>query len=68
MESLLERFKSCYKVHKEVSEDESVIGFKDRLWFIQNMPNKPTKWEMKAFVLADSISAYTNSWQLYAGK
>ena len=66
MESLLESFKSCYKLHKEVLVDESMIGFKGRLWFIQNMPNKPTKWEMKAFVLADSISAYTNSWQLYA--
>ena len=29
------------------------------------MPKKPTKWGMKAFVLADAISGYTYNWILY---
>ena len=36
-----------------------MIGFKGRLSFIQYMPKNPTKWGMKAFVLADSKSGYT---------
>jgi len=47
--------------------DESMIGFKGRLWFIQCMPKKPTKWRMKAYVLADSITGYTYNWRLYTG-
>ena len=68
MAPLQQNFKNCYNLHREVSVDESMIGFKGRLWFIQYMPKKPTKWGMKAFVLADSLSGYTYSWKLYAGK
>ena len=31
-----------------------MIGFKGRVSFIQYCPLKPTKWGLKAFVLADS--------------
>ena len=68
MECLIKSFKSMYRLGKQIAIDESMIGFKGRLWFIQYMPKKPTKWGMKAYVLADSVSGYTHSWQLYAGK
>ena len=32
------------------------------------MPKKPTKWGMKAWLLADSRTGYTWNWNLYAGK
>ena len=32
------------------------------------MTKKPTKWGMKAFILADSVPGYTYNWRLYAGK
>ena len=51
-----------------MSIDESMIGFKGRLSFLQYMPKKPTKWGMKAYVLADSKTGYTYSWRLYTGK
>ena len=44
------RFKACYRTHREISIDESMFGFKDRLSFHQYMPKKPTKWGMKAWV------------------
>ena len=44
-----------------------MVSFKGRIWFIQYMPKKPTKWGMKAFVLADAISGYTYNWILYTG-
>ena len=45
-----------------------MIGFKGRLSFIQYLPKKPTKWGMKAFVLADSRNGYTYNWRLYTGE
>ncbi len=47
--------------------NESMVGFKGHLWFVQYMPKKPTKWGMKAFVLADSVTGYTLNWRLYTG-
>ena len=67
MDPLLENFKAAYNLGREIAIDESMIGFKGRLHFIQYMPKKPTKWGMKAFVLADSSSGYTHTWRLYTG-
>lgn len=67
MESLISSFKAAYQLRREIAIDESMIGFKGRVWFIQYLPKKPTKWGMKAYVLADSVSGYTYDWKLYAG-
>ena len=61
MDPLLDNFKAAYNLGREIAIDESMIGFKGRLHFIQYMPKKPTKWGMKAFVLADSSSGYTGN-------
>jgi hypothetical protein len=45
-----------------------MVGFKGRLSFLQYLPRKPTKWGMKAFVLADSSNGYVYNWKLYTGK
>ena len=68
MTALVSRFQAAYRTHREISVDESMIGFKGRLSFLQYMPKKPTKWGMKAWVLADSKTGYTWNWNLYAGK
>ena len=65
---LLQRFEAMYTPEKELSLDEGMIRSKGRLSFIQYMPKKPTKWGLKAFVLADSKSGYTFRWRLYTGK
>ena len=64
MDHLLEHFKNCYNLHRDVAVDESMICFKGRLFFIQYMPKKPTKWGMKAFVLGDSLYGYTYNWKV----
>ena len=66
-ELLFDNFQSKYTLSKELCIDESMIAFKGRLSFIQYMPKKPTKWEMKAFVLADSQTGYMYNWHLYTG-
>ena len=65
--SLLRQFKSNFTPQTQLSIDESMIGFKGRLSFIQYLPKKPTKWGLKAFVLADSNTGYTMNWRLYTG-
>ena len=64
---LIRNFQDAYHPSRELSIDESTIGFKGRLSFLQYLPKKPTKWGMKAFVLADSQNGYTYNWRLYTG-
>ena len=45
-----------------------MISFKGRLSWIQYMAKKPTKWDMKAWVLADASNGYVYNWKLYTGK
>lgn len=65
---LLKNYRDSYTPSEYISIDESMIGFKGRLAFLQYMPKKPQKWGMKAWVLADSNTGYTWSWKLYTGK
>ena len=47
-----------YTPHPQISVDESMIGTKSRLSFIQYMPKKPVKWGIKNWVCADSVTGY----------
>lgn len=60
-------FQSCYSPTENLSIDESMVGFKGRLAFLQYMPKKPQKWGMKAWVLADASKGYVWNWRLYTG-
>lgn len=67
MDALIQHFQKMYVPGRELSLDESMIGFKGRLGFVQYMPKKPTKWGLKAFVLTDSVTGYALNWKLYTG-
>ena len=43
-------------MHQQCSVDEAMIPFKGRLAFKQYMKDKPTKWGIKVFVLADATN------------
>jgi hypothetical protein len=58
LDPLIANFQASYTLHRELSIDEAMVGFKGRLFFIQDLPKKPTKWGMKAYVLADSCMGY----------
>ncbi len=68
LDKILDNFLSSFQLGREVSLDESMIGFKGRLGFVQYMPIKPTKWGLKAFIVSDSVTGYTFNWVLYTGK
>ena len=58
LEYLLVRFRGAFYPARELSADETMIGFKGRVGFCQYCPMKPTKWGLKAFVLTDSATGY----------
>ena len=62
------RLMSEYHVHEKLAIDEAMIPFKGRLGFKQYMKDKPTKWGIKVFVLADSRNGYVKRIQIYTGK
>ena len=55
---VVENFQSVYTPTQSLSIDESMIRFKGQLAFLQYMPKKHHKWEMKAWVLADAANSY----------
>ena len=68
LSSIIKSFQQAFIPDQYLSVDESMIGFKGRLSFLQYMPKKPQKWGMKAWVLSDSRTGYTWNWKLYTGK
>ena len=67
IEKVVTSFRSVYVPNREISIDETMIGFKGRLGWIQYMPKKPTKWGIKAWALADSKTGYVWNFSIYTG-
>ena len=60
--------KKLYQPDQNIAIDERMVRNKGRYPFRQYMKDKPTKWGMKLWVLADSISGYTYDFEVYLGK
>lgn len=65
---LTDRFQLCYSPGGELSIDESMIGTKCRVLFLQYMPKKPTKWGIKVWICTDANTAYVQTFFVYTGK
>ena len=61
-------FQQNFIPHRQVSVDESVIAFKERVSFRQYLKNKPCPWGIKVYVLSDSITGYMHNLRIYFGK
>lgn len=51
-----------------IAIDESTIAFKGRVSCKMYNPNKPTKWGLRVYVLADSSTGYISAFQPYFGR
>lgn len=60
--------KTSYHLRRELAVDERMVATKAKIGFTQYMKNKPTKWGIKLFVLADSSNGYTVDFSVYMGK
>ncbi|XP_072043195.1 piggyBac transposable element-derived protein 4-like [Amphiura filiformis] len=53
---------------REVSFDETVVGFKGTTSMKNYNPQKPHKWGLTVWSIADPISGYVYYWDVYTGK
>ena len=60
--------KNLNQVSKEVSIDESLVGFKGRFKHILYISSKSTKFAIKFYVLAESKTGFMLNWICYCGK
>ncbi|CAC5370491.1 unnamed protein product [Mytilus coruscus] len=61
-------FQQEYTPHRNITVDETMIPFKGRVQFKQYMAQKPHKWGVKAWVLADSQHSYIQYVDIYPGR
>ncbi|XP_027859071.1 piggyBac transposable element-derived protein 4-like isoform X1 [Xiphophorus couchianus] len=68
-DDILNACQAYYQPKRELAVDERMVPTKAKTGMTQyNMKDKPTKWGIKLFVLAESSSGYTVSFSLYTGK
>ncbi|CAH1997194.1 unnamed protein product [Acanthoscelides obtectus] len=61
------KFMSTYLPERDVSIDESLIGWKGRLSWKQYIPSKRKRFGMKMFALCESSSGYMFNFIIYTG-
>ena len=57
-----------YQPSRNISIDERMVRNKGRYSFRQYIKDKPTKWGMKIWVLAESTTGYTYDYEVYTGR
>lgn len=65
IDTLRNAFMENYTPHEHISVDEAMIPFKG---FKKFMKDKPVKFGIKMWVLADSVTAYCHNFDIYVGK
>ena len=69
---LMDQIRSACQAHyhpgKNLAVDERMVATKAKTGMTQYMRDKPTKWGMKLFVLAESRNGYTINFNIYHGK
>jgi len=61
-------FRQLYTPSQCLSVDESMVGTKCRISFLQYMPKKPKKFGIKLWALCESVTGYCLQFQVYTGK
>lgn len=67
-ESFCHKCRTAYTPFHNVTIDEKLEAFRGRCSFRQYMPNKPNKYGIKIFALADSKTFYAMDLEVYLGK
>ncbi|XP_069159952.1 piggyBac transposable element-derived protein 4-like [Procambarus clarkii] len=67
MQYLLNRLKRIYIPNKKLSLDEGTMPWRGRLSFKTYNPNKPDKYGIRLYMLAEATSGYIYDFQIYSG-
>ena len=57
-----------YNPNRDLSLDESSIGWKGHIHYRVYNPQKSHKYHIKAYLLAEAESGYVGKFELYTGK
>ena len=68
LDLLVPNFQASYNPSRDVAVDETMVGFRGRFGAKQYLPNKPTKYGVKAFTMADRNHGYVLNILLYTGR
>ena len=68
MDLLVDRWQTAYYPDRELSVDETIIPFKGRTAMKVYKPNKPHKWGLNCWNLAEAKTGYVWKSELYQGK
>lgn len=68
IENVKQSCQDYFQCNKEVAVDERMVRSKHRSGIRQYNKDKPTKWGLKLWVLADSDTGYTYNFNVYLGK
>ena len=68
LEFFKQKCKDLYQPFQHVAVDERMVKSKHRSGIRQYIKNKPTKWGIKLWVLADSLNGYTCDFDVYIGR
>ena len=68
LEFFKDRCKPLYQPFQRVAVDERMVKSKRRSGIRQHKKNKPTKWGIKLWVLADRLNGYTCDFEVYIGR
>ena len=68
IESFKERRRTLYQPTQNVAIDERMVRSRHRSEIRQYIKDKPTKWGIKLWVLADSANGYTYDFSVYIGR
>jgi hypothetical protein len=67
LEKFKDKCKTLYQPYQNVAVDERMVKSKHHSGIRQYIKNKPTKWGIKLWVLADSATGYTYDFDIYTG-
>ena len=65
---IIKQFMKHFKPSRDLAVYEAMIKYKGRLSIKQDMPNKPDKWRIKVWSIADSKTGYYLKGSVYLGK
>ena len=63
----LRKFNEVYTPDKQLSVDEGILAFKGRLSFKVYNKDKPNKYGIKLYILAESLTGYVSNYNVYVG-
>lgn len=68
LEMLREKCKSSYQVAEDITIDEGMCAYRGRLYFKQYMPQKPSRYGIKLYILSESKTGYVWNFDIFCGQ